>query len=250
MMLFDARLTLGRDAGLEEFQFSDVESIRRTLDKYRIKRALLSTFASYRFDVAYGNRLAFETAEQDERLIPCPAVVPNSAGEVGDEAAFVADLIGRGARCVGFYPKSCGVSLAEGIVGPLLKAAEARRLPVQIPSGEAGLPAMVSLAERHPGVPFIYCPYPAPLYRDRNWLALLASVPNVYLTINAPFAPNEGIERACERLGSGRLLFASNYPVNEPGVAVSYLLYSALSEEDVARVAFKNLEGLINGING
>lgn len=249
MKLFDARIILGRDVNLETFQSSDLDSVRRTLDRYRIERALLSSFASFRFDVVYGNGLVFDAAGRDERLIPCPAVLPNAAGEVGDEEGFLGALIGRGSRCVGLYPKSCGLSLDERVVGRLLSVAQERRLPVQVCAGEVDLLSMAGLAARYPGLPFIYCPYPAALYRDRSLLPVLQGVPNLYLTINPPFAANEGIEAICTRMGSGRLLFASNYPVAEPGSAVSYMCYADVGREDVENIAFRNLEGLINAVN-
>ncbi|NLW49932.1 MAG: amidohydrolase family protein [Candidatus Brocadiaceae bacterium] len=248
MKLFDARIVLGRAIDLEPFQSSDVESIRRALDRYGIERALLSSFASFRFDVSYGNRLTFEAAAADPRLIPCPAVLPDAVGEVGDEDALVGGLIERGARCVGLYPKSCGLAADERVLGRLLSAACVRRLPVQVPAGELDLLPMAGLAARHPDVPFIYCPYPPGLYRDRNLLPVLADTPNLHMTINPPFGLNEGIETICARIGSGRLLFASNYPIAEPGAAIGHLAYADIPPGDLESIAFRNLEGLIHAV--
>jgi predicted TIM-barrel fold metal-dependent hydrolase len=248
LKFFDARIILGRDVDLEAFQFSDTDSVRRTLDRYGIERALLSSFASYRFDVPHGNDLTFAAAEQDARLVTCPAVLPDALGEVGDEGEFIGGLIDRGARCVGLYPKSCGLALDERVIGGLLGAAEERRLPVQVPAGEAGLLPMADLAARHPDLPFIFCAYPAGLYRDRNLLPVLASAPNLYMTINPPFGLNEGIEAICARVGSRRLLFASNYPIGEPGATIAHLAYADLAPDDVENIAFSNLEGLIDAV--
>ena len=248
MKLFDARMILGCDLDLEAFQSSDLASVCRTLDRYGIERALLSSFASYRFDVPYGNRLVFEAAAQDARLIPCPAVLPNAVGEVGDEGEFIGGLIDRGARCVGLYPKSCGLAFDERVIGRLMSAAEERRLPVQVPAGEVGLLPMAEFAACYPDLPFILCAYPAGLYRDRNLLPVLASAPNLHITINPPFGLNEGIEAICARMGSGRLLFASNYPVAEPGATISHLAYADVGPEDVENIAFRNMEGLINAV--
>ncbi len=245
MKLFDARMQLGRDYRLEEFQSSDLDSLRRALDKYRIERALVSAFASFRFDIDYGNGLAFEAASRDGRLIPCPSVIPNSWGEVGDEEDYVTDLVARGARAVGLHAKSCGIALDERVLDPLLTVAEARRLPVVIPAGEGAIMEIAPLAAQYPALPML-C---APSYRSRNLLPMLRTAPNVHLMIHAPFVPNEGIEMICRTLGSGRVVFASNYPVSEPGSAVGYLAYSDIAPDEAQSIAFGNMDRLISEVN-
>ena len=42
----DALMYLGRDCGMPAFQYADLPSIQRTLDKYHIDTALLHAFAS------------------------------------------------------------------------------------------------------------------------------------------------------------------------------------------------------------
>lgn len=245
MKYFDAHVSIGRDVNLDPFQCSDIGSVRRMLDKYRIEKAFLVSFASYCMDFVFGNEMTFDAAGRDPRLIPCPTVVPDSGGEVGDHDRFVGRLVERGARCVGFYPKICGTSLDRRVVGALFKAIEERRLPVMIPADQLDLEPLAALSGEYPRIPFIYSAVP---YRHRNLMPFLRDFRNIHLTISAPFALNEGIEQIVRQVGSRQLLFASDFPVAEPGVSVSYLNYAQIGKADRKNIAFMNMGWLIRGV--
>lgn len=241
--LVDGLMFLGNDKTLEPFQWSDLDSIGRMLDKYGIAQALITAFASPAFEFEYGNRCVFEAAAEDVRLIPCPTVVPNSGLEVGDEKAFIDGLIRKGARCVTFYPEEHNTGMDDRIIGELFKALEDRRLPVALRRPD--LMATADCAARYPRLPVILH---APNYRNRMLLPILEQNPNLYLSLCPNFCPMRGVEVMAERIGAERIVFATGYPEAEPGAALSYLMLSALSDEQVSLIAADNLTGLINGL--
>ena len=243
MKLYDALVFLGRDWKLGAFEHSDLDSVRRYLDKYGIAKALLTALAARTLDVAYGNQVTFDAAGSDDRLVPCPAVLPNAGLEVGDEGAFLDDLIRRGARAVCLFPKTHGVPLDRRVVGTLFAALETRRLPVAL--FESDLLDVASLAADYPGLPVIVH---TPAYRDRALLPCLKSAPNLYVSIAPNFAPYRGLEVLVEQCGADRILLASSFPTSEPGAPISQLLYSALSDEDVEKIASGNLRRLMAGV--
>ena len=236
----DALIYLGRDCGMPAFQYADLASIQRTLDKYHIETALLHAFACRTLDVTQGNRLIFDAAASDPRLVPCPAVLPNSELEVGDEADFVDQLIQDGARCVCLYPNTHGTTLDARIVGPLMDALQDRRLPLAV--FEAELLDVASLASAYPRLPVIVH---APLARNRTLLATLRATPNLYISIAPRFARYRALEVIVQQCGPDRLLLGSGYPISEPGAPIAYLLYSDLNDEAVGRIARDNLLGLL-----
>ena len=245
MKLWDARVTMGRDKSLPPFQFADIAAVRRMLDKYRIERALLTCRESFCLDIRYGNDLTFSAAEEDERLIPCPTVVPNSRDEVGDEDEYVRGLVGDGARCVGLFPATHGIALDQRVIGPLFDALRRRRTPVVIHGREADWMALADLAAAWPEIPIIVI---SPSYRHRNLFPVLRCTPNLHVTINAPFALNHGIEEFVGRGLTRQILFASDFPVAEPGAAISYLSYAEIPEEDRQAIAQGNLRRLVENV--
>jgi len=242
-LFYDALIYLGRDARLEAYQVSDLSSIRRMLDKYRIAKALVAAYAARDLDPAYGNDLVFAAAEQDTRLVPCPAVIPNSGLEVGNEAEYVAGLVRRGARCVSFYPQSFGTGLDRRVVGDLFAAIERHRLPMSL--FETGAGGAASVAADYPGIAVIIH---RPDSRNRTLLPMLRAASNLFVSLMPNFCPYRGLEVLVNEFGAERFVFASGYPEAEPGAPVSQLLYSELSDTDRDKIAWGNLAALIGGV--
>lgn len=246
LKLFDGRIFLGRDHNLDSFQFSTIQSIKKMLDKYRVEKAILTSFSSFRFDFKFGNELIFEAVKEEPRLIPCPVVIPNSAGETGDEEEFIENLIKRGARCVSFHPKSFGLSIDEKVCGRLFKAISERRLPVIISAEELELEKVAFLAENWPDIPFIYS---AMNYRQaRNLYPILEKIKNLHIDIAPPNCINEGIEEMVKRGFVNQIIYASCFPISEPGAVISYLMYAKITEEEREKIAFGNMDRLVKGV--
>ncbi|MCD6365480.1 MAG: hypothetical protein J7M14_06350, partial [Planctomycetes bacterium] len=168
MEFYDALVYLGRRRGLEDFRYSTVESLSKTLDKYGISKATVVSFMCEYPSVDQGNERVFAAADRDDRVSPAPAVLPNVGLEVGDEAEHVDRLIERGARCVCFYPETHGTTLDDRVVGPLFAALNERRLPILL--FETDWLEAAELAGRYPQVPVII---PIARCRNRTWLAAL-----------------------------------------------------------------------------
>ncbi len=243
MRLFDALMTWDEEFGGDPHRFSNPDILRKTMDRYRIDRAVVTGGVFRRPGVEYINESVFETAARDERIVPAPVVLPDSGMEVGDEDAFVEGLVLRGARVVCFYPTTLGTSLDPRVVDGLFTAVEKRRLPVAL--FETGWIGSSDIAARFPGIPFILH---RPDYRNRQYLSLLKAVPNLYVSLAPNFAPYRGLETIVGECGAERLVFASGYPENEPGAPIGALRYSSLDEDTVEKIAYGNLERLIDGV--
>lgn len=236
-MIFDGEF------GGQPRRFSDLATLRGILDKYRITRAIVSADVCRKPGIDFVNESIFEAAAQDERIVPAPVVVPNSGLEVGDENAFVEDLVRRGARVVCFYPETLGTSLDGRVVGGLFSAIEKQRLPVAL--FETEWLEAADTANRHPDIPFILH---RPNYRNRQYLPLLKGTPNLYVSLAPNFVPYRGLDVLVRECGVEKILFASGFPQNEPGAAIGYLMYSGLDNEAVGEIAHGNLERLVDAV--
>jgi predicted TIM-barrel fold metal-dependent hydrolase len=79
-------------------------------------------------------------------------------------------------------------------------------------------------------------------------MALMKAFPNLYLSIGNNYGVHGGLEQLCRTLGADRLLFGTEFPNAEPMSAVSYLLYSALSDEVKEQIGCRTFETLAGGI--
>lgn len=243
MRLFDSLMYLGRSAVLEPFRQTDVKGLQAALDRYGISRALVTSFAARQADITYGNELTFDAASRESRLVPCPVVVPDATLEPDHVCRQVRRLVARGARAVCMYPQLHAFKLDTRIVGDLFSVLEQHRLPVSLP--DADPMAAADIAVSFPELPVILH---APAYRNRNLLALLRATPNLVVSLAPNFAPCRGLEMILKHCGPHRLVFASSYPVAEPGAPLGYLLYSGLDDDAVQRIAARTMETMVRNV--
>ncbi len=197
-------------------------------------------------DVPASNAALFAACAGEPALRPCPIVVPAGGGDFPPEEEQVADLIARGARAVWIRPDHDHWSLAPWQSGALFSALEQRRVPVLCLQRKVKLADLAELAGRHPGLPLLYAELG---YREqRAYLPLLEECPNLHLVLGVPYSVHRGIEQLAARVGAGRLLFGSGFPVAEPMAAIAQLMYAEIGEEDKRRIGAGNLEALVEGV--
>jgi len=122
-----------------------------------------------------------------------------------------------------------------------------RQIPVLIPYEELSLVPMLDLISRYHDIPFIYSNLPwRGETEKRNLFPVMEQCSNLF--IDTIPSPHRGIEEVVRHFGSGRMVFSSLYPFREPGAAISYLMYSEISEDDLENIAYKNLARLFNRI--
>ncbi|MBU4198848.1 MAG: amidohydrolase [Verrucomicrobia bacterium] len=243
LRLIDSLTYLGRDINLQDYQFSTPNSLNAVLDKYKMSGALVCSFTCAMLDIEYGNTMLFKALEGEKRLWPCPAVLPNGCGETGNEERYLDGLIEKGARFCCLLHASSGTSLDRRIIGSLFAALEKRRLPVALFSTATS--AAATLAEAYPRLPIVLH---IPNTRDRIFWPLFKQTPNLYFSMAANYSHYRGLEFCLRENGADRILFASGYPVSEPGAAVANLFYSDLKESDRRKIASENCERLMTSV--
>lgn len=223
------------------------ECVAALVRKYRMAQAVVRiTPEAQDFDVCRSNeRLYAETARWPE-LRPCPVVVPAACGDLPTEEAQVADAIGHGAPAVVLRPAPDRWEAEPWVVGPLLQALAARRVPALCLERLVPAATVARLAALAPDLPFIMAE--TAYGRERTLVPLLRQFRNTYLSIGNNLTAHRGLEFYVEQVGSERLLFGSGMPDSEPGAAIGQLLYADISEADRQLIAAGNARRLQGGI--
>ena len=194
-------------------------------------------------DVELCNAKLYEACGGNPPLIPCPVVLPASAGDVPPEPEQVDAAVRRGAGAVFLRPARDAWILDDWVCGPLFRALEARRVPAFCLERLIGPEQVAKLAGRYPDVSFLLA---GGNYRgQRVYVPLLETFPNVFLSTGNNNCVYRGIEQIVERVGPGRLLFGTGFPAAEPMAAVTQLTYSEIPEEAKALIGAGNVERLI-----
>ncbi|HUU21153.1 MAG TPA: amidohydrolase family protein [Phycisphaerae bacterium] len=244
--LFDAQVgILGAKPGARDIVTPD--DLLAVMDRFGIGRALVRIAPpDLETDVVLSNSKLYEACARDGRLVPCPVVVPNTAGDLPSEGEQVADAIARGAGAVWARFEADGWLPAAWISDRIFSALAERRIPVFVTAPMLPPPRLAEIADRFPDLPLIYAEVG---YRDqRVLLALLERFSSVHLSIGYNYRVQGGIEQLTERVGARRLLFGTGFAQSEPMGTVMQLLCADLSEQQKRQIGCENLQHLMGGI--
>lgn len=197
-------------------------------------------------DIPRSLDVLYAACDRSDALVPCPVVVPATAGDLPSEREQVDSAIARGAGAAVIRPGIDGWVIDEWCAGALFRALQARRLPVFCIEGQLSVGDVAGLAGRYPRLPLIYA---FTNYRAQRMLVpLLAGFANTYLSMGKNYCVHLGIEQIAQVAGPDRVLFGTGWPEAEPMSAVTHLMYSALSDGAKALIGAGNLNRLVEEI--
>lgn len=244
--LFDVQTGFGGIAAGEKAAAS-VEALVAEMGRLSIGRSLVRiTPEENDLDVIRSNRKLFAACRGDDRLTPCPVLVPATGHDLPGEADQLAEALAEGAGAVILRPQQEYWSLEPWICGALFDALTARRVPVLCLEKFIPPVAAANLAERYPDIPFILAEL---AYRShRILLAALRTFPNTFISIGNAFTGHAALVHYVRHVGAERLLFGTGFPAAEPCCAVAQLMYADLGEDEKRLVGAGNMERLLRGI--
>ncbi len=246
MTLYDVQTGFG-GAVAGEPGILTADALRDEMRRLEIARGVARVVPeTMEFDIPAGNTRLYAACAEDDLLIPCPVVAPNSGGDLAEEAAQADEAIRHGAWAVWIRPAQDYWLLAEWVCDDLFRALQERRLPVLCLERLVAPEQLAALAGRYPALPFILA---EGSYRNqRIYLPLLETFPNIYLSTGNNNIVYQGIEQMVRRVGAERLLFGTGFPGTEPMTAVTHLMYADLADDQRQLIGAGNLLRLKEGI--
>lgn len=216
------------------------------MDACGIDKAVVWHQAMYDMDPAYGNqKLDKEVAGHEDRLVKSWAILP----EITDDDFKLDDLLGRmkdnNVKLLRAYPEQNRYFMNRLTMGRMLDAFVEHKIPLFL-SPMFGYEYLYKLMEEYPDLRVVICNIG--LWGPSRFLyPLVKGYKNVYFE-TGDYQMIEGIRDACEKLGSEKLLFGTNFPVNNMGGAKYALMTAEISEAERGNIAHLNLERLISEV--
>lgn len=242
-LFFDCNCMIGKRADRKEGEPWSLEHLRADMDACGISEALVTHALSRDYDPVAGNREITRLLAGSEALHACWAIVPPSTREMPAPDGFVRDMLTHDVAAAVAYPRAHSFSLSAWSVGPLLSALEECRLPLIIPFGQADWEDIERVCREHTSLPVIITGLN---YRQlRFLLPLWETCRNLYVDLSW-FSIHDGLAYLAERGVLRQVLFGTNYPLYEPGAAVTMVTYARVSDEERSMVAGKTLHGIIS----
>ncbi len=194
------------------------------------------------------NLQLFEDVEPYANLYPVPELLPEG-GEafLGNPAGMIACFIEKGAAAGLALPKKSGFVLTGWCAGAMLEAMQARQLPLMLSLGDLPPEHLHDLLGDFPQLPVLLRGVPRTGYH-RIVYPLLERFANLYACFEPQHSVHGGYDYLVNRFGAGRFFWGTNYPISEPGAAITGLRYTDLSESDMALIAGGNILRLLSEV--
>ncbi|RIQ19002.1 amidohydrolase family protein [Jiangella rhizosphaerae] len=242
--IVDAHVHLGHFRNFHIPQ-NDVDGVVAAMDAMGIDVAVVSAHAAISSDVVYGNDLVLEAmARRPDRIVGYCVVNPNYPDSVTGELERCFEH--PGFRGVKVHPELHGDHpLDSRAYRPMWEFAAERGLPVLSHSyfGGDSLDVFGQLAERYPTAQVILGHAGQDFPMD-DVVALVENHDNVWLDLCGALSNDGAVDALTGALGSTRILFGSDLPFVNGALQLGTLLYSRLTAEQVADIAYRNAERL------
>ena len=259
MKLFDANVSFGLDmvnhpcVNHENFIVMEKVEVAPTaadlikeLDRVNIEKANVWHRSQYEIDPTVGNKkLIDEIKGYEDRLVPSWTVVPDITDEQYAPEIFFPEMKKYGVKTLRAFPEQNRFLLCDVTMGEQLSLICEKKIPLYL-TPMNGFEQIYSVLKEFPNLTVILSNigwWPS----ARFVYPLLKKYPNFYFE-TGDFSMLHGIEEVCNKFGSERLLYGSNFPTNAMSGSIYSLLNARISEEEKENIAHKNMERLLNEV--
>jgi predicted TIM-barrel fold metal-dependent hydrolase len=212
-----------------------------------IHRAVITHAQCLTYDPLQGNESTARLIEGQPGLFGAMVLVPDIILGGGEVKRYIDAKLEQRFVVARLFPKRLYHSMREWQVGEILAYLEQRRLPLMLWHNEVSWDLIEGLCQEYTQLPVIVEGNDIKLlYHNRNYLALLRRCPNLYLETHNLVLYSE-IEHLAE-IAADRLLFGTYFPYNTPHASLLPVLRARLPEKVKDKLAFGNLERLLEEI--
>jgi predicted TIM-barrel fold metal-dependent hydrolase len=232
--------------------YETADELEDILDYLRVDGAVVYHAQAHETHPPVGNAMLLEELAGHSRLLPSWVLMPHFTGEMPAPAELVPKMLSLGVKVARLMPGYNGhrFSMEPWCAGPLLAELAAHRLPTMIDfmffrRDDPDWRLLYDLCQRYPTLPIILTGWAG--LASRSFYPLCQVCPNLYLDTSR-YALFQGMEAFCRHVGARQLLYGSGVPFIEPGVALTTIMYAAISDEEKAMIAGGNLQRLLSEV--
>ena len=243
LMFFDANCRIG---DVLERPLPGVSGLLEDMDRYGVDRALVQHNSLATLGAENTNAALVEMLKKDdpEKRLECVwSILPSQCGELPEPEAFFASMKANRVRAITLDPFNHRFIPCRLSIGKYLDEAVRRKVPVLLSCFAGKWNELYAFMREFPDLLCII--HGGDKWgRDRLFRPLLEAYPGVRMEISGYWVP-EGIADLAKTYGAERLLYGSGFPRYDQGSSMLQLKHSGLDARDVALIAGKNLENML-----
>ena len=248
LFFFDAFCQIGSGPGIGIRP--DGRGLLADMDRFGVDRALVQHGNSALLGAEAGNRelAAMLEAVGSDRLTGVWCILPDQCPELPQGDAFFAAMKRHGIGALTLLPDDHLFIACRLSIGRIMDAALERKIPVMFQvTGRNNWTAVYDFVREFPRNRIIIHERVGQWGHDRQIRPLLEHFENVFYATGGYWVP-EGIRDLVAAYGAERLLFGSSYPRYDQGSGMLQLKQSGLAAEEIALIAGRNLEKLLDEV--
>lgn len=213
------------------------------MDKYGITQSAVWHRSMFDYDPRKGNEILTDLMSgYEDRILPIWTILPAITDEEFVPDVFLANMKQHGVKLLKAYPLQNRYILCDVTMGEQLSLFQELHIPLYL-EPQPGFEYIYSVLKEFPKLTVILSNigiWPS----ARLIYPLLEKYPNVYFE-SGDLGMTHAYEQICQRFGSERLLFGSNFPSNYPSCSLNCLLTANISDAERENIAHGNMERLL-----
>jgi len=249
LTFFDINTSIGLWKHPNYGGYETADELEAVLDFLQVEKAVVYHAQAHETHPPLGNQLLMEELKDHPRLLPSWVIFPHFTGEMPEPKDLVNSMLDQGVKIVRLMPGYAGhrFSMEPWCGGSLLEELAEHRIPTLIDfmffrRDDPDWRLLYDLGKRYPALPIILTGWAG--LASRSFYALCQECRNLHLDISR-YHLFRGIFAFCQKVGAGQLLYGSGMPRIAPGVAITTVTHSQVSEKEQQLIAKGNLERLL-----
>jgi len=221
-----------------------MENLLSAMKRLKINKALVrSAPLASGCDIVERNRRLLAECGKTNRFVPCPILIPATAGDLPAEEDQLDEFIGKGARAVWIRPATDRYILSEVVTARMFQALIQRRMPAFCFMENVPLTDIDMLLCRHAGLRIIIAG--VGYGQIRVIKPMLQAYPGLYLGLGGTSMDHNFLSLMIAARLTKQILFGTGFPESEPMMGITQLMYADISDADKCAIGAENLERLL-----
>jgi len=242
----DTNVWIGKLMNDENGISVSIEELLKKMKELNIKKAIVYHVIQRDVYPDYGNKILLEEISNKEELYGVLTVLPSQTEEIKKD--MFKNLKQKKIVGFNFFPKKHNFILNKINFGDFFSELEYKRFPVFFDlSGGLDYKEINLILSDFPGLTCILTNIGI-WNTDRYTWPLLEKFENVYIESSLLSLQEGGIEETVKKFGAERIVFGSGFPERYFEASILQLVHSEISEKDKEKIAYKNVERIIERI--
>lgn len=254
---FDANAFIGCAPRPEPMTFHTKADLLAELDYYHINEVVVTHAVARDYHSGFGNALLAEELEGERRLHSCWVLPVHTHPDLPPVDQMVDEMLNSGVRIARVYPPHrVPQTITPWLGHEVFRTLEAHRVPVLLTDSDLGAwpdqvrkgfttETVYDLCKAFPALPIIVVRFNYQLMTAIY--PLLREFDNLYLEISN-YTTHRGVELLVKDFGSGRLIFGTGMPMQNPGAALALVRYAGMADAEKRDIAGSNLRRLMSEV--